>query len=248
MKPKTDKEIISMREGGKMLATVLAKLRPEVKAGVTTQHLASIASRELEKLGGQPAFYGYQGFPSVICISVNDEVVHGVPGERVLAEGDVVGLDFGVKHQGLITDAAISVPVGKVSQQVHKLIKDTEAALHIGIDQVQGGAKTGDIGESIERYLKQWNYGIVRDLVGHGVGHNVHESPEVPNFGTSGTGSMLKTGMTIAIEPMVTLGSHRVYLDSSDGWTIKTQDGSTSAHFEHTVLVTEDSYEILTLV
>lgn len=243
---KTAKEIAAMRESGRMLAAVLEFLRPKVVPGVTTKELARLAAAELEKLGGQPAFLGYQGFPDVICISVNDEVVHGIPGKRLIAEGDIVGLDFGVIYKGMITDAAISVIAGRPKRRGDiELVQDTEKALQAGIQAVHDQVRTGDIGSAIENFLKKKHYGIVRDLVGHGVGHDVHEDPNIPNYGRAGSGPWLSKGMTIAIEPMVTLGTDRVYI-ADDGWTVKTADGSRSAHFEHTVLITKDGAEILT--
>ena len=245
-KVKTDTEIANMRISGHMLASVLEVLRREVKAGLTTKDLADLARQELDGLGGKPAFLGYQGFPDVICISVNDEVVHGIPGDRVLANGDVVGLDFGVNYRGMITDAAISVIVGgKGDEKVKKLVRDTEAAMLAGLETLHDGVKVGDIGAAVEKVLNKGGYGIVRDLVGHGVGHNVHEEPNIPNYGRAGTGPLLRAGMTVAIEPMATLGTDDVVI-ANDQWTVQTRDGSLSAHFEHTVLITEDSYEILT--
>lgn len=247
-KIKTASEITAMRESGRMLASVLAKLQTELQVGMSTKDLAIITARELAPLGGHPAFLGYQGFPDVICISVNDEVVHGIPrANKIIAEGDIVGLDFGVLYKGMITDAAISVIAGKPKQQGHiRLVERTERALEAGIAAVHDRVRTGDIGAAIENSLKQYRYGIVRDLVGHGVGHQVHEDPNIPNFGRPNTGPWLDAGMTIAIEPMVTLGTDRVYI-APDGWTVLTADGSRSAHFEHTVLITTDGAEILTL-
>jgi methionyl aminopeptidase len=246
-KVKTDAEIAAMRTGGKMLATVLNTLRQEVKAGMTTKDLADRARAKLEELGGKPAILGYQGFPDVICISVNDEVVHGIPSvDRVLQNADIVGLDFCVDYQGMITDAAISVIVGgKADQKVTQLLRDTETALLTGIETLHDGVRVGDIGAAVETFLNKKGYGIVRDLVGHGVGHQMHEDPNIPNYGRAGSGPELQAGMTIAIEPMVTLGTDDVVL-ADDHWTIQTRDGSLSAHFEHTVLITEDGYEILT--
>lgn len=246
-KVKTAQEIKAIRESGRMLATVLAALKPKVEAGITTQQLADIAAAELKALGGEPSFLGYQGFPDVICISLNDEVVHGIPSsERVVQEGDIVGLDFGVTYRGMITDSAISVIAGKPKQKGHPdLLERTEKALQVGIGAVHDGVRTGDIGSAIESYLKQFPYGIVRDMVGHGVGHEVHEDPNIPNYGRPDTGPWLKQGMTIAIEPMVTLGTEQVYI-APDGWTVKTADGKWAAHFEHTVLITEKGAEILT--
>lgn len=246
-KIKTEQEIKDMRISGQMLASVLQYLKTQTLVGQTTKQLADSAAQELKKLGGMPAFLGYNGFPDVICISLNDEVVHGIPGEEIIQDGDLVSLDFGVSYNGMITDAAITVCAGESNGQKRKLLKGTEEALGAGISALKDGVKTGDIGSAVEKVMTKHGFGIVRDLVGHGVGHNVHEQPDVPNFGAVGTGNKLSAGMTICIEPMSTLGSDRVVLDS-DGWTIKTYDGSLSAHFEHTILITQDSAEILTLV
>ena len=244
---KTKHEIAAMRESGRMLATVLQSLKPQVIAGISTKALADYAAAELKALGGEPSFLGYQGFPDVICISVNEEVVHGIPrADKIIAEGDIVGLDFGVTHKGMITDAAISVIAGKPKHKGDTdLLQRTEKALDTGIMAVHDRVRTGDIGSAIESYLKRYPYGIVRDLVGHGVGHEVHEDPNIPNYGRPDTGPWLDKGMTIAIEPMVTLGTERVLI-APDGWTILTADGKWSAHFEHTVLITEHGAEVLT--
>ena len=248
-KVKTPAEISAMRESGRMLATVLQLLRNEVKAGMSTKDVAEMAKVELRRLGGQPAFLGYNGFPDVICISVNDEVVHGIPREdRILKNGDLVGLDFGVVYQGMITDSAITVVIGgpkSAKPAAQKLVQDTESSLLAGIQQVKAGAHIGDIGFAVQAVLGKQDYGIVRDLVGHGVGHQLHEDPNIPNYGREGHGMALQEGMTIAIEPMATLGDYQVYT-ADDDWTIKTRDGSLAAHFEHTVLVTKDGAEILT--
>lgn len=243
---KTPREISAMRISGKMLATVLRALEPQVVPGVTTKEIADIAARELKGLGGEAAFLGYQGFPDVICISVNDEVVHGIPSDKVIKQGDIVGLDFGVKYQGMITDGAISVIAGKPLKSSHKrLVEVTRQALDAGVAVVKDGVRTGDIGQAVEEVLKAQHYGIVRDLVGHGVGHELHEDPNIPNYGRANTGPWLQAGMTIAIEPMATLGTDRVYL-ANDNWTVLTYDGSRSAHFEHTILITRDGAEVLT--
>lgn len=247
-KVKTRREIEAMRVSGRMLATVLQALAPKVKPGVSTKELADLAAAELKALGGEPSFLGYQGFPDVICISVNEEVVHGIPSKsNILEEGDIVGLDFGVTYQGMITDSAISVIAGKPKRKGDiDLLQRTEKALEVGISAVHDHVRTGDIGSAIESYLSQYPYGIVRDLVGHGVGHEVHEDPNIPNYGRPDTGPWLEKGMTIAIEPMVTLGTERVHV-APDGWTILTDDGKWAAHFEHTVLITETGAEILTV-
>jgi methionyl aminopeptidase len=246
---KSKGEIAAMRESGRMLATVLQALKPLVVSGVTTQQLADVAAHELKTLGGKPAFLGYQGFPSVICISVNQEVVHGIPSaERVLNKGDVVGLDFGVNYKGMITDGAISVITdGVADQKVKDLVRYTEAAMYAGIDTLRNNVRVGDIGAAVQKVLEAHKLGIVRDLVGHGVGHELHEDPNIPNYGKPNTGPYLQAGMTIAIEPMATLGTDRVYV-AEDGWTIMTYDDSIAAHFEHTILITEDSYEIITQI
>ena len=244
---KTADEITAMRESGRMLATVLEKLKREIRPGMSTLDLSELAERELQSLGGIPAFKGYQDFPEALCVSVNDEVVHGIPrADKIIQEGDIVGLDFGVIYRGMITDAAVSVIAGKPKTKGHiNLIKDTEAALEAGIFVVKDQIRTGDIGYAVESALQHRPYGIVRDLVGHGVGHQVHEDPNIPNYGRPDTGPWLRAGMTIAIEPMVTLGTEKVYI-APDGWTILTHDGSRAAHFEHTILITADGAEVLT--
>lgn len=243
---KTTEEIAAMRESGRMLATVLKKLSEQITPGMTTKDLAEIAKAELRSLGGQPTFLGYFGFPDVICISVNDEIVHGIPrANHEVKDGDLVGLDFGVTYKGMITDSAVSVIVGKANKEVQKLLETTERSLYAGIDAVKNGCKTGDISAAIQAVLEKQQYGIVRDLVGHGVGHELHEDPNIPNYGHKGSGEVLRSGMTIAIEPMATLGSHEVKTDH-DKWTIRTADGSLAAHFEHTVLITDSGCEILT--
>ena len=244
---KTDSEIKAMRHSGKLLATVLATLKEAVEPGMTTKDFAEIARRELRSTGGQPSFLGQYGFEDVLCVSVNDEVVHGVPSSgRMINEGDIVSMDFGVTYDGMITDSAISVIVGEESNpKTVQLVKETKKALHAGIAVLRHDVHVGDIAAAIQTVLDRGGYGIVRDLVGHGVGHELHEEPNIPNYGKAGTGPKLLKGMTIAIEPMATLGTHKVYVDS-DGWTIKTRDGARSAHFEHTVLITENGSEILT--
>lgn len=242
-------EIDAMRTSGRMLATVLREVQRQTATGITTKDLANIAANELKGLGGKPAFLGYEGptpFPDVICISVNDEVVHGIPRNSLeLRTGDLVSIDFGVMYDGMITDAARSFVVGDASDQIKKLIKDTEASLIAGIQVLRDGVRVGDISSAIQKVLVKGGYGIVRDLVGHGVGHQLHEEPDIPNFGFAGSGPVLKAGMTIAIEPMATLGTHAVTVDD-DQWTIRTADGSLAAHFENTVLITERGYEVLT--
>ncbi len=242
---KTQTEIERIRVSGRMLADVLRYLTPLTQPGVTTKELDRLAAAELKRLGGEPAFLGFDGFPAVICISVNDEVVHGLPGLRRLVEGDIVGLDFGVNFEGMITDGAVTVAVGEVSLEARRLLQATQEALAAGIRRIRAGARIGDISQAIEGRLRADKLGVIEDLCGHGVGHAVHEDPLILNYGKAGTGMRLKAGMTLAIEPMATLGSHNVVLDA-DHWTIRTADGSLGAQFEHSVLVTETGVEVLT--
>jgi methionyl aminopeptidase len=236
-----------MRESGHMLASVLGFLKKNTYPGVSTKELADQAAQELKSLGGKPAFLGYQGFPDVLCVSINEEVVHGIPSpSRKINNGDILSLDFGVEYRGMITDAAISFIVGlPINQEDQKLVITTEKALMAGISAVHDRVRTGDIGAAVQAVLDSGHYGIVRDLVGHGVGHHLHEDPNIANYGNPNTGPWLYKNMTIAIEPMATLGTDDVYLED-DGWTIVTQDKSRSAHFEHTVLITENGAEVLT--
>jgi len=230
-----------------MLATVLDLMRKNTGAGATPNELAALAAKELKSLGGKPAFLNYHGFPSVICISVNDEVVHGIPNDRQLQEGDIVSYDFGVNYQGMITDSAITVPVGQLSPEVERLVKVTKESLYAGLSQLKNGVKVGDIGAAVQKVLADNKLGNVRDLVGHGVGHELHEDPNIPNYGMKNTGPALAAGMTIAVEPMATLGTDDIVIDE-DGWTVVTADNSISAHFEHTVLITENGHQIITTI
>jgi methionyl aminopeptidase len=246
-KVKTQAEIQAMRESGHMLASVLQILFERTEAGMSTKDLADIAAAELRALGGIGSFLGYQGFPDVLCVSINDEVVHGIPNpKRIVNNGDILSLDFGVTYKGMVTDSARSFIIGRPTQRRHQeLVERTEQSLIAGIGAVHDQVRTGDIGAAVQAVLDKFHYGIVRDLVGHGVGHELHEDPNIPNYGRANTGPWLQQGMTIAIEPMATLGTDRVYV-ADDGWTILTSDGSWAAHFEHTVLITEDGAEIIT--
>ncbi len=247
---KTEAEIAAMREGGRMLATILEYMRSECTAGKTPKEMSAIARAELKQLGGEPTFLGFQGYatpyPDVICISVNDQVQHSIPDDRPFEAGDVVNFDFGVTYKGLITDGGITICVdNKTTKDTARLIKGTEEALKDGLKVIRHGCHVGDISSAIERTLRKYRLGIVRELVGHGVGHHLHEEPEIPNYGRAGSGPVLKAGMTIAVEPITTLGSPAIrQLD--DDWTLKTVDHSWSAQFEHTVLVTSSGCEILT--
>jgi len=253
---KTPQEIEILRECGRRLATVLYKVRDMVAPGVSTKDLDIYAERLIREMGDEPAFLGYKPegadipFPATLCVSVNDEVVHGIPSaKRILKEGDIVSIDLGVKHRGLFTDMALTVPVGEISAGNQKLLKTTEQALEVGIDAAIGGNKVGDIGYAIEHFVRSRKnkYGIVEVLAGHGVGRKIHEDPYIPNFGKKGTGAKLVPGMVIAIEPMLNNGTKDVKLHT-DGYTFHTRDGKRSAHFEHTILITESEPEILTRV
>jgi methionyl aminopeptidase len=243
---KTLAEIEALRISGGMLARVLQLIHQQITTGISGKDVSDIAKRELKALGGKPSFLGYQGFPDVICVSLNDEVVHGIPNDQQFRDGDLVSLDYGVTYQGMITDSAFSMFVGgPPSKDAERLLKATEQSLYAGIDVLKNGVRIGDIGAAIERVLKREHLGIIRELVGHGVGHELHEDPNIPNYGVAGTGPKLSTGMTIAIEPMATLGGHAITM-SGDGWTIRTADGSLAGHFEHTILIADSGHEILT--
>lgn len=243
--------IAKMREACAIAATVLEQLKPLVRAGITTQDLEEAGRDWIARLGARSACYGYQHgsrrYPAHTCISVNDEVVHGIPSfKRILREGDIVSLDIVVWNDGYVGDNAFTVPVGPVSAAVEKLLRVSREALDLGIKQAQVGNRIGDISHAIQHYCEAHGFSLVRDMVGHGVGVSMHEPPEIPNFGRKGSGDKIKAGMTLAIEPMVNLGHHKTKT-LSDGWTVVAADGSPSAHFEHTVLTTDRGPEILTL-
>lgn len=246
---KNESEIAAMREGGRILAAILDIMRDQCKPGMTPKDMSAIAKRELKSRGAEPTFLGFHGhtdYPDVICISVNEQVQHSIPNHRPFKLGDIVNFDFGVTYKNMITDAGMTICVGdQFTPDTKRLIEGTHKALCDGLRQVKVGRKVGDISAAIERTLRKYRLGIVRELVGHGVGHELHEDPEVPNYGYPGTGPVLKAGMTIAIEPITTLGNPTI-VEAEDGWTLVTVDGSYSAQFEHTVLVTNDGYEILT--
>lgn len=245
---KTPAEIAAMREGGRMLATILQIMKKQAVEGVTPKHLAQVAKQELKAFGADSPFLGYEGYPDVICISVNDQVQHAIPDDRPLQGGDVVNFDFGVKYKGMITDAGLTTGLGKLTVDNERLLRGTEQALAAAIAQVRAGVRIGTISHAIEEVLISHKLGIVRELAGHGVGHELHEDPDILNYGRPNTGPTLQAGMTIAIEPITTLGRESIYIDRADGWTIYTVDGSNSAQFEHTLLVTDDGVEILTKV
>ena len=242
---KTQQEIVDMRESGRILATILQDLIEGTEAGMTTSDIDKRARALLEKHKSKAAFLDYNGFPGAICISVNDEIAHGIPGNRVMREGDLIHYDFGVRYKGMITDAGIGFVIGTPTPDQQRLLAGTVKALDAAIATIRDGVRVGDIGAAVESTLERYDLACIYELCGHGVGHQVHEDPIIPNYGTAGTGEALRTGMTVALEPNVSLGSHEMYL-AEDGWTWTTKDHSLSTQAEHTVLVTDDGCEILT--
>lgn len=242
---KSDRELNYMRDAGRIVAETLAELKKAVKPDVTTLELDSIAEEYIKKRGAIPTFKGYNGFPGNICTSVNEQVVHGIPGLRKLKNGDNVSIDVGALINGYNGDAAITVGVGEVDAEVQQLMDVTEKALYKGIEQAIAGNRLYDISHAVQNYSEKYGFGVVRDYVGHGIGRSMHEDPQVPNYGSPGRGPRLKSGMTLAIEPMVNLGTHEVKT-LNDDWTVVTLDGKRSAHFEHTIAITGDKPEILT--
>ncbi|MCX8125611.1 MAG: type I methionyl aminopeptidase [Dehalococcoidia bacterium] len=242
---KSAEEISKMRRAGKIVAIVLEKLRKEVRPGIMTRELDAIAEAEAKRLGAKASFKGSRGFPASICTSVNDEVVHGIPGPRILKEGDIVSIDFGAIVDGFHGDAGITVPVGEVTKEARRLIETAEGALAAGIRAAHGGCHIGDISAAIQEYVESRGFSVVREYTGHGIGRDMHEDPLVPNFGTRGQGPRLPSGTTIALEPMVNAGTWQTRL-ASDQWTVKTSDGSLSAYAEHTILLTDNGAEVLT--
>ncbi|WP_346354688.1 type I methionyl aminopeptidase [Azotosporobacter soli] len=242
---KSEREISYLRDAGQIVAETLAEVKKAVKPGVTTLELDHIAEKYIRGRGAIPAFKGYHGFPGTICASVNEEVVHGIPGPRKLKSGDNISIDVGAVINGYNGDAAITVPIGEVDAEVQKLLQVTEESLFKGIEKAVAGNRLSDISHAVESHCNQFGFGVVRDYVGHGIGRNMHEDPQVPNYGPPGRGPRLKSGMTLAIEPMVNLGTHEVKT-LADDWTVVTRDGKRSAHFEHTIAITDGQPEILT--
>lgn len=242
---KSDRELAYMRDAGKIVAETLAELKKAVKPEVTTLELDRIAEEYITKRGAVPTFKGYNGFPGNICASVNEEVVHGIPGLRKLKNGDNVSIDVGALINGYNGDAAITVGVGQIDDEVQKLLDVTEKSLYQGIEKAISGNRLYDISHAIQTYSEKHGYGVVRDYVGHGIGRSMHEDPQVPNYGSPGRGPRLKSGMTLAIEPMINMGTPEVKT-LNDNWTVVTLDGKRSAHFEHTIAITGDKPEILT--
>src|SRR5579871_708294 len=229
---KSPREIETMRRSGAITAKVLADLMKAVRPGMTTGELDALAERGIRSEGGTPTFKGYNGFPGSICASVNDEVVHGIPGSRVLRDGDLLSIDIGTTLDGYVSDSAVTVAVGTIAQNARRLLEVTRACLTIGIAQMQRGNHVGDIGAAVQAHAERHGYGVVRDLVGHGVGREMHEDPQVPNYGKPGTGPELRPGLVLAVEPMITEGDYKVAI-LKDGWTVVTADGKLAAHFEH---------------
>ena len=244
---KSEREIAVMREAGRITAAVLEELKRRVKPGMKTKELDTVAAREVAKYGATPSFKGYRDFPASLCTSINDEVVHGIPGERTLREGDILSMDFGVIYRGFQGDAAVTVGVGDISPEAKRLIEATEGSLRAAIATARGGARLSDISAAVQGHVEEKGFSVVREYTGHGIGRDMHEEPQILNFGEAGSGPVLKKGMTLAIEPMVNAGHWKTKV-SDDGWTVLTADGSLSAHFEHTIAITDGEAEVLTIV
>ena len=242
---KSKREIELLKEAGHIVYLTHQYLRPHIKAGIKTIELNQLAEDFIKSKGATPSFKGYEGFPYTLCISVNDEIVHGFPSDRILKDGDIISIDIGACYKGYHGDSAWTYTVGNASHDAKYLLEHTEKALYEGIKQAKVGNRIGDIGYAIEKYAKEHNLGVVKELVGHGVGTSVHEAPDVPNYGNKGTGPKIRNGMVIAIEPMLTLGSPDIYILDND-WTVVTTDESLSAHFEHTIAITDEGVIILT--
>jgi len=243
---KTDVEVAAMRRSGQIVGQVLAELRAMIKPGVRTRELDAHAEARAREMGAEPAFKGYRGYPASLCTSVNEEIIHGIPSDRALREGDIVGLDFGVLYQGFYGDAAVTYPVGRVDGLAERLIAATERAFFVGIGQMREGRRISDMSFAIQSYVEAQGFSVIRDFVGHGIGRALHEEPQIPNFGPPGRGPKIRAGLTLAVEPMIAAGRPDVEV-LRDGWTACTRDRSLAAHFEHTVALTEDGLEILSL-
>ena len=242
---RSEREIALLKKAGNIVYQTHQYLKPYIKEGIKTSELNKMAEEFILSKDATPSFKGYEGFPYTLCISINDEVVHGFPSNRKLKKGDIITIDIGACYKGYHGDSAWTYKVGEITPEEEALLKNTEESLFIGLAQIKPGKRIGDIGNAIEQFAKKNHLGVVKELCGHGVGTTVHESPDVPNYGKAGTGPLLREGMVIAVEPMLTLGSPSIYIEDND-WTVVTQDHSPSAHYEHTVVVTKDGYEILT--
>ena len=243
---KSAREIEVMRRSGSITARVLTDLMKAARPGMATSELDELAERGIRQAGGVPTFKGYNGFPGSICMSVNEEVVHGIPGSRVLRDGDLLSIDIGTTLNGYVSDSAVTIPIGSITQAARRLLEVTQESLSIGIAKMERGNRLGDIGAAVQAHAERHGYGVVRELVGHGVGRAMHEEPQVPNYGEPGTGMELRPGLVLALEPMITQGSPKVRI-LADGWTVVTTDGKLAAHFEHTIAVTDDGPKILTM-
>lgn len=244
---KSPEEIAMMRQAGRVVAATLDYLAKAIRPGITTRELDVMAANELTRWDARPSFKGYRGFPANLCVSVNEQVVHGIPGDRILKSGDIVSLDMGAIVAGFHGDAAITVGVGDISPKARRLLRVTQGALTAGMSAAHSGARLGDMSAAIQAYAESRGFSVVREYVGHGIGRLLHEEPQIPNFGLPGQGPLLRPGMVLALEPMVNVGGWRTYLDS-DQWTVVTADGSLSAHFEHTVAITDGEPEVLTRI
>jgi methionyl aminopeptidase len=242
---KSDHEIELMRRAGKIVATVLEILKSEVRPGITTEELDAVALKEVTRLGAIPSFKGYHDYPANICVSINDEIVHGIPGRRVLKVGDLVSIDFGAIYEDFQGDSALTVGVGEIDPKSIALMQTTEGALQAGINAAHAGAKLGDISNAIQKYVEVRGFSVVREYTGHGIGRKMHEDPQIPNFGPPGEGPILKKGMTLALEPMVCTGDWHTTLGNNN-WTVSTADGGLAAHFEHTIAITDNGALVLT--
>ena len=242
---KSDREIELLKKAGNIVYKTHQYLIPYIKEGITTLELDHLAEDFIRSQDATPSFKGYGGFPGSICTSINNQVVHGIPGKTKLKKGDIISIDIGACYKGYHGDSAWTYKVGNVGKEVEYLLEHTEKALYVGLEQVKPGNRIGDIGYAIENYALEHNLGVVKELVGHGVGSSVHEDPDIPNYGRKNTGPVIKEGMVFAIEPMLNLGTADIYM-LDDDWTIETDDGTPSAHFEHTIVVTKDGYQILT--
>ena len=242
---KSEREIELLKIAGNVVYKTHQFIKPFIKEGITTLEIDRMAEKFIRDNGCTPSFKGYEGFPTALCVSINDEVVHGFPSKRKLKNGDIVTFDIGACYKGYHGDSGWTYKVGEVSPENEYLMEHTEKALFVGLNEIKPGARIGDIGSAIEEYAEAHNLGVVKELCGHGVGTSVHEDPDVPNYGVRGTGPRLKVGMVIAVEPMLTFGSPDIYIEDND-WTVVTEDHSMAAHYEHTVVVTQDGYEILT--
>lgn len=242
---KSDQEVDLMAKAGKIVAEVLQILKSEVRPGISTRELDNIAAKEVARLGGKPSFKGYRGYPANICISINEEIVHGIPDKRILTNGDLVSIDFGAIYEGFQGDAALTVGVGKLTDEATRLMEITEKSLHVGIKTARVGARLGDVSNAIQEYVESNGLTVIREYTGHGIGRDMHEDPQIPNFGIKGQGPVLKKGMTLALEPMVCTGDWRTEV-AGNNWTVSTADGGLAAHFEHTIAITDGTARVLT--